>query len=151
MAGRRVNISTEGAAQALAAATIETVVEVTAPANQALLIKGWGVSFDGASVTAVPVEISLAVKSVAGTGAAATERDIDEDFSGTIQAAGRTAVTVEGTVTYDFEDRHIHPQTGFEIWYPEGEELKIVPAGITGVRVNASAVVNAHAFMRVHE
>lgn len=151
MAGRRVDVGTEGTEVALVAATVKTVLEVVAPANIAIQIKGWGISFDGVSVTAEPVQIALAVKSVAATASAVTERDLDIDHSGTIQTVGTVNATVEGTITFSYEARNVHPQQGFEIWYPQGEEKKIEPTGIVGLRATAPAAVNCEGFIRVIE
>jgi hypothetical protein len=149
MAGRRFWVSTELTEVALVAATIKTVVEVTAPANVALLLHGYAVSFDGIVVTDAAAEISLARKSVAGTGTAATERDQDEDHSGTIQASGRVNMTAEGTITYDTDPNNVHPQGGYEVKFPE--PIKIEPGGILGLRVNSPTAVNCHAKLDCEE
>ncbi|MCJ2530743.1 MAG: hypothetical protein LN413_00275 [Candidatus Thermoplasmatota archaeon] len=151
MAGRLIEVSTELTEVALVASTIKTVVEVTAPTNIPLKLVAWGISFDGIAVADAPAELSLARKSVAGTGTAATERDFDEDRTGTIQTVGRVNMTGEGTITYDFQPRNVHPQTGFEIWYPEGKEVRIEAGGILGIRANVGANINAHAFMLIEE
>jgi hypothetical protein len=151
MAGRLIEIGTEATEVALSGATVKSVVEVTAPANIHIYLVAWGISFDGISVTAQPIVVTLARKSVAGTGTAVTERDWDEDSSGTIQSAGRVNMSVEGTVTNEFQPRNVHPQTGFEIWYPEGSWLKIEQGGILAIRANAPSNVNCLAFMVINE
>ena len=91
------------------------------------------------------------MKSVAATASAASERDWDEDKTGTIQTVGTLNASAEGTITYDFQSRNIHPQTGFEIWYPEKLWLPVIAAGILGLRCNAPNAANAHAWMLIEE
>jgi hypothetical protein len=152
MAGRLIEFSTGLTEITLAAATVESIIEVTAPTNTRLLVIAWGISFDSILVTDEPVEVTLARKSVAGTGGtAATARDLNEDATGTVQSSAQISRTAEGTVTYDFQPRNIHPQGGFEIWYPEGKEIQIVPAGIFAIRANAPQAQDAHAWIIVSE
>ncbi len=153
MARRVIEVGTELTEVALVAATIKTVLEVTAAANHPIDLVAVGISFDGIVVTDEPVEVTLAVKSVAGTGSAANERDTDEDRSGSIQTVGRVNMSAEGTVTYDFFPRNVHPQAGFEIWHPPTKSgvLPIIAAGILGLRCLAGVAVNAHAFFVIEE
>src|SRR5215469_10852704 len=53
---------------ALVAATLKTVIQIAAPSTTDIRVLGWGVSFDGASGTAVPVICQLVDGDVAASG-----------------------------------------------------------------------------------
>ena len=55
MAGVRVGINSGP----VAASTLKTVLQVVAAANHRVVVKGWGVSFQGTSATDAPVLVSV--------------------------------------------------------------------------------------------
>ena len=61
---------------ALAANTTKTVLQVATPSTIDLRIIGWGVSFDGASGTAIPVIAHLLATDVAATGLTAQSPEL---------------------------------------------------------------------------
>jgi hypothetical protein len=149
---RRIEFSTSTGEVALTSTGVKTIIEVTFSSQNKGSLLGWGVSFDGASVTAAPGQITIARKSAAGTGTASTGRDWDEDVTpSAMTSSGRVNTTAEGTVTYDFQPRNVHPQAGFEIWYPEGKEIPCIAGEIIGIRGNFAAAVNTHAWMLIEE
>lgn len=135
---------------ALAAATTKTVIQVATPSTTDIRILGWGVSFDGASGTAVPVICSLMDTAVAATVTAFTP-----DLWGNIQAQASLCVsgtaatgynaTVEGTITGTprlIDAQHVHPQTGYGVWFPEGRQPRISVSAFLRIRCKAPAIVN---------
>ena len=126
MAGLGVKATT--GAVALAAATAKTVLQIVAPANQRLKLKRWGVYFDGASATAAPVLVTLNVQTSAGTMSALTPAKWNSDDAETIQSTAQHTATAEPTTGAALEKKDVHPQQGYEIIYPLGDEVPI-PGG----------------------
>jgi len=135
---------------ALVGGTVKTVVQVATPATTDIRILGWGVSFDGASGTAVPVICQLADGDVAATVTAFTP----ELWGNTQQPAslcvGGTAATgfnasVEGTMTTirQVDAEHVHPQAGYGVWYQEGDkQSRVTVSRLLRIRCLAPAAVN---------
>lgn len=142
MAGLRVTAENT-AAVALAAATIKTVIQINAPANQRLKVQRVGFFFDGASTTAVPGLVQLVRKTTAGTGTALTLTKQTSSDSETIQTTATENHTVEGTNTTDVIDQWlVHPQQGLDLTYAMGQEKMIVGGGRLALVANFPAVVN---------
>ena len=129
---------------ALAAATAKTVVQLVAPANHRVKVLGWGVFFDGTSVTAEPVQVTVSRQTTAGTASALTPvqtRPVAE----TIQCTAQHTATVEPTTTDTIETIEVHPQSGYEVRYPLGQEIVIGGGGRVGIICTAPAIVNVRA------
>lgn len=134
------------AEQALGAATAETVLQIVAPTNQRVKVLGWGVFFDGTSVTAEPVQVILTRQTGAGTSSANTPVRLDGSLSETIQTTARDTFTAEPTsddATIDVVE--VHPQQGYEKLYPLGQEPIIDGGGRLGIKCTAPAAVNCRA------
>ncbi len=143
MAGLHIKGTT--AAIALAAATAETIIQIVSPANQRVKLKRWGVYFDGASATAVPVLVKLHVQTSAGTMSALTPAKWNSDDAETIQTTMQHTATAEPTTGAALEEKLVHPQQGYEIIYPLGDEL-VLPGGTKlGIVCTAPAIVNVRA------
>lgn len=128
----------------MAAATTKTVIQVVAPANQRLVIKSWGVFFDGVSVTAEPVQVQLLRQTTAGTmsALALVKRGTQAE---TIQSTAQHTATAEPTAGDILAAREVHPQQGYECIYPYGDEPKVGGGGRIGINCTAPAVVNVRA------
>jgi len=139
---------------ALAAATTKTVLQVAAPSTTDIRVLGWGLSFDGASGTAVPVICQLADTDVAASGLTSFTPEL---WGNTLQPAslcvGGAALTghgggvtpTEGTITniHQMDAQHVHPQTGYSIWFPEGpQQPRVAVSRFLRIRCLAPAVVN---------
>src|SRR5579864_1005737 len=109
MAGNRFTVSTEGTAIALTGTTLLTVLQVKAAANVRLKLKSWGIYFNGASATAVPVLVELVVTSTDGTSTSVTPRKITSATE-TVQATAGKNFSAEPTRTNDVENKLVHPQ-----------------------------------------
>lgn len=144
MAGLRVTAENT-AAVALAAATVKTVIQLNAPAQQRLKIQRIGFFFDGASTTAVPVVVRLIVATTAGTNTALTLNKTISSDSETIQTTAGENATVEPTKTTLLDQWLVHPQMGLDLTYAFGQEKIIVGGGRVALDVNAPAVVNVRA------
>jgi len=113
--------------------TRRTILQIKAAANDRLRISGWGVSFKGTSVSDAPVLVTVLRQSTAGTGLTdvtatnlAKKNDGDPETIQTIilQGIGSGEPTA-GALIENFE---VHPQMGYRVWYPQGQEI-IVPNG----------------------
>lgn len=141
MARLRASVTTEGEI-ALTAATAKTILQLAAPANQILALRGFSVSFDGVLGTAEPVKVDLVTQTDAGTMSAATEFKDGPATAETIQGVALKTATVEPTTTTVLRSYNIHPQTGFERSYAFDEEIQIAGGARLGLRCTAPAAVN---------
>jgi len=150
MAGNRFTISTEGTVIALVGTTLKTVLQVKAGANSRLKLKRWGVYFDGASATAVPVLVELVVTSTDGTSTSVTPRKITSATE-TVQATAGKNFTVEPSVTNVVENILVHPQQGYVEIVPEGFEIQVAGGSRLAMSITAPAAVNCQAEMMLDE
>lgn len=138
------NCELNAQAIALVAATPKTVAMVTAPANQALKLKGFRISLDGANSAATPVTVEYGRPSSAGTFTSTTPGKLDPGRAETVQTTGGTNASAEPTWTsvvlgafYLGAFNGLYDKTmSFDTPY-------IVPGGTRfGFRVTAGANVN---------
>lgn len=135
---------------ALAVATVKTVVQVVAPANQRLKVKKWGVSFDGISPTAEPVQVELLRQTTAGTMSALTPVKLVAG-SETVQATAQHTATAEPTAGDILDSVEVHPQGGYVEILPFNQEIEVPGGGRLGIRCTAPAIVNARAQIMFEE
>jgi hypothetical protein len=143
-------------------AAIRTMLQIEAPATDAMNYVEWGISFDGTSATAVPGEIEFfgctgaATMSTASASTDVTNWSQPLDttavsaivFGGTTHTGFATAAVTEGTVAaYRLGDlQHISPTTGYVKQWPLGREFVVPPVKLTRVRVTFAATVNAYIY-----
>jgi hypothetical protein len=137
-----LNFSLVTAEVALAAATAKTVVQVTAPTNQRVKLKGWSVSFDGTSATAAPVVCRLLRQTTAGTMTSLTPRKGDDDIATAIQSTGQHTATAEPTAGDILDTKEVHPQGGYSEKFGLGDEIIIGGGDRIGIECTAPATVN---------
>lgn len=135
----------------LTAATAKTVLQVFAPANQRVKIKGWGVYFDGTSVSAEPVQIQLIRQTNAGTMSAVTPAKSDDSLPETVQSSASVDASAEPTNGDVLQYRNIHPQSGYEHVYGIGDEDWIKGGGRVAIRCTAPAAVNVIPWIKCEE
>lgn len=129
---------------ALTSATAKTVLQIVAPANQRLKIKGWGVFFDGVSSTAEPVQVRLLRQTTAGTMTALTPVKLGAG-SETIQATAQHTATAEPTAGDVLDPIEVHPQSGYEKQIPPDQRWEVPGGGRVGIECTAPAGVNVRA------
>lgn len=129
---------------ALAAATAKTVLQLVAPSNQRLLLKKWGVFFDGSDPLAQPVEVVLMKQTTAGTMTSLTPVKISPG-SETVQATAQHTATAEPTSSDIRDVVEVHPQSGYEVLFPMGEEIPVAGGERVGIVCTAPATVNVRA------
>lgn len=142
---------------ALAAATAKTVAQLKSLANQRLKILKWGVSFDGVSPGAEPVQVRLLRQTsvIGGTPTAVTPVLVgpgaETPTSSFAYSAGGSEPTNSSQVLAAVE---VHPQSGYEYTYPLGQEDYVIggaSVGYVGIECTAPAAVNCRAMMRWEE
>lgn len=147
----RYTITTEGA-EALGAATAETLLQVRGTTTGKISIVGYGLSFDGTSAVAVPGTIRVLRQTTDGTatGAAEVQKDPDASAASFTGFHSFTAEPTAGSVLYT---HMIHPQTGLEIpnaWAPpDGIIVDDATSSRVGIEATFAAGVNCVAWMEI--
>ena len=136
---------------ALVAATVKTVLQVVSPANHRVRLKRWKVAFDGVAATAEPVQVELLRQTTAGTMSALTPVGSDDSISEAIQSTAQHTATAEPTAGDILDSVEVHPQSGYEVIYPDGWEKKIGGGDRMAIRCTAPANVNVRAQMDCEE
>ncbi len=150
MAHYSINVTGE----AVAAATVETIIQVVASASKPVRLSRWGVSFNGVTVTDQPARVELLRLSSAGTSSAFVPLKLDPNSEASL-ASARTSHTAEPTAGDVLEVHYITPAGGnivevFSPGYPDERPI-VAPNGRLGIRVLAVAAVNVNAFMLFEE
>jgi hypothetical protein len=141
----RLNAVIQTAEVALSAATAKTVIQLTSPSNHRVAVLGWGVFFDGTSVTAEPVQVRLLRQTSAGTMSALTPVAMDGSVGETIQSTAQHTASAEPSSGNVVDVIECHPQQGYEKIFPMGQEIILAGAGRVGIECTAPATVNVRA------
>lgn len=128
----------------------KTVLQLAAPANQRVKLLRWGISFDGVSPVAEPIIVRLLRQTTAGTMTSLTPVALGV-VTETLQATAQHTATVEPTAGAVLDRVEVHPQTGFEVIFPLGQEVLIPGGGRLGIEVLSAASVNAVAKLMYEE
>lgn len=129
---------------ALVAATAKTVIQLVAPANHRVKILGWGVFFDGVNTAAEPVQVAVVRQSTAGTMTSLSPVQV-QPVSETIQTLAWHTATAEPTAGDTIDAVECHPQQGYEVKFPMGQEVIVAGSGRLGITCTAPAAVNVRA------
>lgn len=147
MAGNEGSLTTSGAIASGTSA--KTVLQLVAPTNQGLRVKGFGVFFGGVSVTDAPIVVELLRQTTAGT--ATARNPLKRGVSNTtIQATGQENATAEPTAGDILWSGQIHPQSGGEVPLI-GREVMMDGGSRLGLRVTAAVGVNVRAHIDFEE
>jgi hypothetical protein len=133
------------AEEALGAAAVETIIQLVAPANHRVRVLGWGVFFDSVSPTAEPVQVRLLRQSTAGSGTSLALVKLDDSLAETLQTTALQDFIFEPTAGDVLDVVEVHPQTGYEVKYPMGQEPIIGGGDRMGLDCTAPAIVNVRA------
>lgn len=136
---------------ALSAATAKTIFQLVAAANHRVKILGWGVFFDGTSTTAEPVQVRLLRQTTAGTMSANTLTKRDDSIADTLLTTAQDNATAEPTAGNVLEVCEVHPQQGYQVFYPLGGEPIVGGGDRVGIECTAPATVNVRAMMIFEE
>ena len=123
--------------QALAAATAETVLQLTAATNQRVKVKAFSVTVAGTA--AVDLTVRIVRQTTAGTsGTAVTPVKVEPAAAETIQTVAATNFSVEPTATDVLQYKRL--QGSYEKIFPLGQELIIAGAGRIGIECTCTAI-----------
>lgn len=128
----------------------KTVLQIQAPSNVRVKIRGWSIAFDGVSITAEPIEVLLRRQTTAGAMTSLTPLSLAPRAE-TIQTSAQYSATVEPGTSDVFDSIEVHPQSGYEVKYPEDECPLISPSEYIGIVVTAKAAVNCRVKMICEE
>ena len=121
-----------------------TVLQVAAPANVAVKVLGWSISFDGTSTIEQPMQVSLRRQITGGTIGSVGAVKLNH-IPESVLSTGAYLATSEPTDSDLIDSFQIHPQAGLDVKYPEGEEPIIPPSGIIAITVITNTAVNCMA------
>lgn len=130
---------------ALTAAAAKTVLQLVAAANHRVKLLGWSAMFDGTSTTAEPVQYRVLRQTTAGTMTALTPTKRDDSIADTLLTTAQHTATAEPTAGDLLEAGEIHPQGGYEVFYPFGQEIIVGGGDRVGLELTAPAGVNVRA------
>lgn len=139
MAGILCSATTDEVATGIAG---KTLLQLVAATNQRVKVVRWGVSFDGVAPTDQPIKIKLLRQTTAGTMSVLTPINLGVG-SEILQTTAQHTATVEPTYGDIIDTLNVHPQSGFEIIFPLGQELIIPGGGRIGIYALADVSVNA--------
>lgn len=143
--------ATSGEIQLPGTGVTKTILQIVAAANDRIRVQGWGVFIKGTSATDVPVLIQVARQTTAGTGGITSQGSLAKKNDGdpeTIQTTiqeGPVAAAwgAEPTTTTVIESAEVHPQTGYRVFYPMGQEVMIPNGERLGFRANSATIAYA--------
>jgi hypothetical protein len=120
------------------AAAVKSLIELTAPANARVKIRGLTIG-NTAATAAQGVEFALQRLSATGTGTAYTPEENDPDGAAA-RSTAKSTMTANGTTT-----GNPAVEMGFDIvgtyvlWFPPGAEVYVVNSGIIDIRKTIGA------------
>lgn len=129
----------------------KTLLQLTAAANHAVLVREFSISFKGVSNTAAPIKVDVLRQTTAGTMTALPLVKDPPDANETLQTTAQHTATAEPTAGDVLMSELVHPQTGFSWQAAYGEAIKIGGGERLGIRVTAGADVNAICRMSCEE
>lgn len=129
----------------------KTLIQLVAPTNHKVVLEGFGVSFDGVSSTAAPIQVVLIFQTSAGTMTSGTPVKSDGGTAETLLTTSNHTATAEPTDDSEVIRRwNVHPQGGIDITF-DLDEIILGGGDRLGLVVTAAATVNANAYMKFEE
>lgn len=129
----------------------KTLMQIVAATNQRVIVHEWGISFQGVSNTADPIQVDLILQTDAGTSSALTPVKANQGDNETLQTTARHTATVEPAGTTIFQSYFVHPQTGRDWMAPVRAPRPVQGGTRLGIRVTAAADVGAIAYAHCEE
>lgn len=128
--------------------SLKSLLQVATPSTTAIRVLAWGCSFDGASPTAAPGQLTLVDLDVAATVTSLTPEEWGSDDNQASLCVGGTSATgyngsAEGSIggSRILDGQEVHPQAGYSIWFPRGPIVKL--SRFLRIRAHFAADVNA--------
>jgi hypothetical protein len=149
--------TTAGQVKMAVGTSINTLVQVATPSTTGITIIEWGISFDGAPGTAVPVLVELLQTDVAATnGTSLTPTLYGDPNAPASLCVGGTGATMfndgaitEGTTTVArvFDCQLLPPTAPYVKQFPLGREPEVPISKFLRIRTTAPAAVNAVCYL----
>lgn len=142
--GRIFSATFEGE-EALASATLETVMCLIGAATREAKIIEWGLGFDGIDPVAAPAVVRI-IRTTAddGTASAATENPWTPGTAAALCAV-KHSYTVEPTkAAQPLAVYEVHPQAGIVMQYPLGREIELAADATDGVAFDVNIPVGVN-------
>lgn len=130
-----------GGAVGLTASTAKTVIQIQSPTGHRVKILGWGVFFDGANAATNPARCRLMRQTTAGTMTSGAPTKVATRAESLLTTMTHTA-TAEPTAGDVIEIVTCHPQQGYEVKFPPGQEPTMGGGERVGIEVFVAAGVN---------
>jgi hypothetical protein len=126
---------------AIAKNVTKTPLQIVAAANHRIKVSQFGIFFKGVAVTDPPVLVKVVRQTDAGTTSALTPVKNNTEDGETLQTTARHTATAEPTTTDVVYSAEVHPQSGWQVIFPFGQEI-IVPGGTRlGISVSTHATI----------
>lgn len=124
-----------------------TILRIKPAANHAAMLEEFGISFEGVSNSAAPIEVRLLRQTTDGTntsGAAVKQGDDGETLQTAVAHSFTSTEPTAGDVLWQ---GFCHPQSGVIVPQPFGREIKVPGGGRLAIDVLALADVDCEAYM----
>ena len=129
----------------------KTLLQLLAASNHRVLLHELMVTFKGTSSTASPILVELIRQTAAGTMSASTINKVDPGVDETLQTTATENASSEPSGTEVLNSWLVHPQGG-ATWQAQFGGAYVIPGGgRLGIRVTASADVNATVSATIEE
>ena len=146
----RLEGSARPASEAVAAATVETLIQLLTVANHIAALLGYGVGSAGTSNTQAPGVVDILRQTTAGTGVALTLRKLQTQTE-TLLTTALDSFTAEPTAGDLLRTHTLHPQAAFDIRDAFSREITIGGAGRLALRANFADAQTLDAYMDFEE
>jgi len=136
---------------AVAAATVETLIQLLAAANHRVALLGYGVGGTGTSNTEEPGNIDILRQTTAGTASALTLVKLDDSVAETLLTTGQYLFTVEPAAGDVLRSHTLHPQAAMDIRDAFSREIIMGGADRIGIRATFADAQNLDAYLDFEE
>jgi hypothetical protein len=128
---------------------VQTILQLITSSAVSIKIKEIGISFNGTSNIATPIDVQLLLQTTAGTASAGTVSKINGTDSYSLATTSQITFTVEPTTSTFFHRWFIHPQTGFVYVAQPGAEIVLAVSSRVGIRLATapSAGINVNCYI----
>ncbi len=142
--------------QTLATGTTLTLLQLVAATNHAIVVVGWGISFNSVEAAAPAVAVRPQIQTDAGTSAdySSSIRRRDRLQTGTLDVTVLNAFSVEPSKTDDYPTVFVPAQSGYEVWWPEAGWITLAPGerlGLEMISGTLSASIQAAGYLAFDE
>jgi len=138
-------------AQAVAAATVETLIQLLSVANHRVALLGYGIGGEGTSNTEAPGVIDILRQSTAGTASALTLRKLQATISETLLTTAQYIFTAEPTPGDILRTHTVHPQAALDIRDAFSREIIMGGAERLAMRATYAQAQDLDAYMDFEE